>query len=57
MKIHTTRVKESIECRLPDGRTIEITMFSAEGEEFSIEDDMQQALRVLRACMHYFADS
>lgn len=50
MSITTTRIKESIICSLPDGRQIEISMVSLEGEEVEVELDLTVALRVLQ---HY----
>lgn len=48
MLISTKELKDSIVCRLPDGREVEIVIASAEGEDVLIETPLPEALKVLR---------
>ncbi len=48
MKIITISREDRIECRLPNGHIVEITMISLEGEENRIELDIHEAVRLVR---------
>ena len=48
MKISTNQHGELIECRLPNGQIIEITMVSVEGEDVIVETDIHEAVRLVQ---------
>ncbi len=47
MKVTATQYEESVVCRLPQGREIEIIMVSAEGDEYSAEPNVESAPSIL----------
>ena len=47
MKIIANKRNELIECRLPNGKIVEITMVSVEGEEVFVETDIHEAVRLV----------
>jgi len=57
MKIIAIKKQNHIECRLANGRVIEITMISLEGEESDIELDVHEAVRLVRQNISILGDN
>ena len=57
MKIIAIKKQDHIECRLANGRVIEITMISLEGEEADIELDIHEAVRLVCQNISIFGDN
>ena len=47
MKIIASKRKELIECHLPNGRIVEITMVSVEGDEAFVDTDIHEAVKLV----------
>jgi sRNA-binding carbon storage regulator CsrA len=48
MLITTEQLSDSVVCRLPDGREVEIVIVSMSGEDVILESDIPAAVKVLR---------
>jgi sRNA-binding carbon storage regulator CsrA len=48
MLISTQQLSDSVVCRLPDGREVEIVIVSMSGEDVMVESDIPAAVKVLR---------
>ena len=52
MKIIANRHNELIECKLPNGKIIEITMVSVKGEEVFLDTDIHEAVRLIHQSLN-----
>ena len=51
MKVNAIQTDGCVICQLSDGRIVEVTVLSIEGEEVSFTNDVQSALGVLQHCL------
>lgn len=50
MKIQARRSNDSIICRLPNGKEVEVTMVVVSGEECDPDVDIMNAIRLIQSC-------